>query len=228
MFKTVSIPLSILAVALTTLSASAFDKPDLTPAELAALNSGEAIISVWKDREADHKPTVTKGGIDIMASTADILALVKECDPVNRYSKDIQDCQILDMGEDTNGEWDIRKEKFAVSPVIPKFKATFRTDYTSDAQNNHVATITRISGSLKVQEGRWDIISLGPNRSRVVYQAAIKPKLPIPGKTIRKQVSIGIPEILHNLRTVAESDFAARMQNIAPLNQIAQNETSDM
>jgi len=212
--------LTILLALTAATSASAFDRPNLTPQDLMTLQSGQPTISVYKDKTQDHHPTISTGGIDIMASADDVLALVKDCGPVSKFSKDIRDCQILDQGAD--GSWDIRKEKFAVSPVLPKFKSTFRTNYTTDAQQNHVLQVMRISGDLKVQDGRWDIISLGPDHCRVVYQAALKPKLPIPGKTIRKQVSIGIPEILQNLRMVAESDVSAPTQKMAQHEQTTQ------
>jgi len=75
--------------------------------------------------------------------------------------------------------------------------------------------IEKVSGDLKVQEGRWDIISLGPDQSRVIYQAAIKPSVPIPGKIIRKQVAKGIPDILQNLRNVAEAENTSIIQNVS-------------
>ena len=68
--------------------------------------------------------------------------------------------------------------------------------------------ISKISGDLKVQDGRWDIIPLSPTHSRVIYQAAIEPSLPIPDKVIRKQVGIGIPDILKNLRDLVEDEYA--------------------
>ena len=193
-------------------AASAFEAPVLTPDEVATLQSGEVLISVRKAEELDHSPTVSRGGIDISASAADVVALLKECGPVSRFSSDIRDCMIEDMGPD--GEYDIRKEKFAVSPILPKFKSEFRTDYKTDESGNYVLKVTRISGSLKVQDGRWDILSLAPDRSRVIYQAAIEPKLPIPDHVIREQTAIGIPAILKNIRTEAESDY---MKHAKPL-----------
>jgi len=210
--------LSLSAVSLTlalTASAScfAFEAPELTPAELTNLKNGEAIISVWKDRERDHKPTISKGGIDIMVPAADILAIMKDCARMSEVSSDIRGCEVLEKSPD--GSWDIRKQKFAVSPVLPKFKTTFRTHYSENSLNGYVMEIEKISGDLKVQEGRWDIISLGPDQSRVTYQAALKPSLPIPAKIIRKQVAIGIPDILRNLRDVAEAVSVPAVQNAA-------------
>ena len=195
-------------------SSMAFDKPELTPAEISTLQNGDAIISVWKDREREHKPTVTKGGIDIMVPAADVYAIMMDCSRMHEISSDIRLCEVLETASD--GSWDIRKQKFAVSPVLPKLKTTFRTVYSDGPNQGHVLEIENISGDLKVQEGRWDIISLGPNETRVIYQAAIKPSLPlIPAKTIRKQVAAGIPIILRNLRDIAEADYASEMQYAA-------------
>jgi len=191
--------------------ASAFERPKLTPNEITTLEAGEAIISVWKDRTHERKPTISRGGIDIMASAAKVFAVMLNCDRMLEVSPDIRECEVLETSE--TGDWDIRKQKFAVSPLLPKFSSTFRTDYTSTPNGSHIMTIQRISGDLKVQEGRWDIISLGPMDTRVIYQAALKPAFPVPGKIIRKQVATGIPEILRNLRDVTEADHRTALQN---------------
>jgi len=151
--------LSLLSGLAVSTSCFAFEAPDLTDMEVAELKKGEAIISVWKDRERDHKPTISRGGIDIMVPAAEILTIMKDCELMAKVSSDIRGCEVLEESED--GSWDIRKQKFAVSPVLPKFKTTFRTNYTSDPVKGYVMEIEKISGDLKVQEGRWDIISLG-------------------------------------------------------------------
>lgn len=203
-----------LVIALTTsASCLAFELPKLTSAEINDLKNGDAIISVWKDRERDHKPTVSKGGIDIMVPAADVFAIMMDCARMSEISSDIRECDIIDSAPD--GSWDIRKQKFAVSPVLPKFKTTFRTIYMDGPNMGFVMETERLSGNLKVQEGRWDIIALSPVDTRVIYQAALKPSLPIPAKTIRKQVAIGIPKILRSLRDVAESDYATDLKNAA-------------
>ena len=206
--------ISILSALASSLSSAAFQPPTLTTAEVSQLKMGDAIISVWKDRERKHKPTISRGGIDIMAPAADIFEIMMDCDKMSEVSSDIRGCEVLESAPD--GSWDIRKQKFAVSPLLPKIKTVFRTTYTKGPNQGHVLKIMNISGDLKVQEGRWDIISLGPYDTRVIYQAAIKPSLPlIPAKTIRKQVAIGIPDILRNLRDVAEADYAAELKNAA-------------
>lgn len=205
--------LSICSILILSLPAAAFDVPELSPEEIIALERGDAIISVWKDRERDHKPTISRGGIDIMVPAADVFAIMLDCKRMLEVSADIRQCDVLETSPD--GSWDIRKQKFAVSPVLPKFKTTFKTVYSEKADYGHIMEIEKISGDLKVQEGRWDIIVLGPDETRVIYQAALKPSLPIPAKVIRKQVAIGIPEILQNLRNVAEADYASNLQNAA-------------
>ena len=185
-------------------SCLAFDAPVLSSDETTKLLNGEAIISVWKDRDHEHKPTISQGGIDIMVPAETIFAIMLDCARMSEISSDIRACDVLETAED--GSWDIRKQKFSVSPILPKFNSTFKTRYSRNDDDGHIMEIEKISGDLKVQEGRWDIISLGPNNSRVIYQAAIKPALPIPAKIIRKQVAIGIPKILRTLRDVAEAD----------------------
>lgn len=194
-------------------SAFAFEAPKLSTEDIDALQNGEAIISVWKDRDRAHKPTISKGGIDIMVPAADVFSIMLDCDRMTEVSPDIRDCEVVETTDD--GSWDIRKQKFAVSPLLPKFKTTFRTDYTVTPGQSYVMQVEKISGDLKVQEGRWDIIALGPDETRVIYQAALKPSFPIPAKVIRKQVAIGIPDILRNLRDVAEADYAAGLKNVA-------------
>jgi len=204
---------SAVTVLSTALSASAFEVPQLTVEDVNTLQNRDAIISVWKDREHEKKPTVSVGGIDIMASAANVFKIMLDCDRAQELSSDIRQCDVIESS--TDGTWDVRKQKFAVSPFLPKFKTTFRTNYTAGPNGGHVMNITKISGDMKVQEGRWDIISLGPNKSRVIYQAAIRPKFPVPGKLIREQFTKGIPKILINLRDVAEADEALLTQNTA-------------
>lgn len=216
--------LSILAGLAVSTSSFAFEAPVLTELEIANLQNGDAFISVCKDRERDHKPTISRGGIDINVAASEILTIMKDCDLMAKVSPDIRGCEVLEESED--GSWDIRKQKFAVSPILPKFKTTFRTNYTSDPVNGYVMKIEKISGDLKVQEGRWDIISLGPNESRVIYQAALKPSLPIPAKIIRKQVAIGIPDILRSLRAVAEGE--GEETEVTAATEVLQKEQDDM
>jgi len=71
--------LSVCAVLISGFSAAAFEAPDLPPDELAALKNGEAIISVWKDRERDKKPTISVGGIEIMTSAAKVYEIMLDC-----------------------------------------------------------------------------------------------------------------------------------------------------
>ena len=132
--------------------------------------------------------------------------MMLNCERAHEVSTDIRECKILETSKDMR--WDIRKQKFAVSPFLPKFDTTFRTEYSGNALEGFVMEISRISGDLKVQDGRWDIIPLSPTSSRVIYQAAIEPSLPIPDKIIRKQVGIGIPQILKNLRDLVEDEYA--------------------
>jgi len=205
--------LSIVTVLISGFSASAFEAPELTRDELLALENGEAIISVWKDVEHDKKPTISVGGIDIMASAADVYQIMLDCARTSEISPDIRACDVLETAPD--GSWDIRKQKFAIGKFLPKIKTTFRTHYSNGPNGGHIMKIEKVSGDLKVQEGRWDIISLGPDQSRVIYQAAIKPSVPIPGKIIRKQVAKGIPDILQNLRNVAEAENTSIIQNVS-------------
>ncbi|MEP4052400.1 MAG: SRPBCC family protein [Litorimonas sp.] len=212
--KRVVLPiLSSLSALAFSASAFAFEAPELSVEDINALQNGDAIISVWKDRERAHKPTISKGGIDIMVPAADVFSIMLDCDRMTEVSKDIRECEVLETTDD--GSWDIRKQKFAVSPLLPKFKTTFRTDYMVKPGQSYVMQVEKISGDLKVQEGRWDIIAIGPDETRVIYQAALKPSFPIPAKVIRKQVAIGIPDILRKLRDVAEADYAADLQNAA-------------
>lgn len=205
--------LSALTVLLSAFTANAFEAPELSAKDVAALKQGEAIISVWKDRERDKKPTISVGGIDIMTSAANVYEIMLDCNRAAEISTDIRACDVLDMAPD--GSWDIRKQKIAIGKLLPKIKTTFRTHYSKGPNGGHVMRIEKISGDLKIQEGRWDIISLGPQQTRVIYQAAIKPSIPIPGKVIRKQVSKGIPEILQNLRNIAEAEQSPVIQNAA-------------
>ena len=213
MTRYITSTLSFCAVLLSAFTAHAFEAPELSAKDVAALKKGEAIISVWKDIDRDKKPTISVGGIDIMTSAANVYKIMLDCARTPEISTDIRACEVLETAED--GSWDIRKQKFAIGKFLPKVKTTFRTHYSKGPNGGHVMQIEKVSGDLKVQEGRWDIISLGPNKTRVIYQAAIKPSIPIPGKVIRKQVKKGIPDILYNLRNIAEADNADIIKNVA-------------
>lgn len=196
--------------------AFAFEKATLTKDELTQLEQGDAIISVWKDREHEKKPTVSRGGIDITAPVSIVYNIMLNCDRMYEVSSDIRECIVMETSDDAS--WDIRKQKFAVSPILPKFNAIFKTEYSGSDAEGRTMVISKISGDLKVQDGRWDIMPLSDNRTRVIYQAAIKPSLPIPAKIIREQVGIGIPDILRNLRDVAEADYAEVQKQLAMSN----------
>jgi len=148
--------LSLLTGVAVSTSCFAFEAPALTDMEVTDLQNGEAIISVWKDREREHKPTISRGGIDIMVPAAEILTIMKDCALMAKVSSDIRGCEVLEESED--GSWDIRKQKFAVSPVLPKFKTTFRTHYTADPVKGYVMEIEKISGDLNTAQSMKSLL----------------------------------------------------------------------
>jgi len=76
MTRYITSTLSFCAVLLSTFTAHAFEAPELSAKDVAALKKGEAIISVWKDRERDKKPTISVGGIEIMTSAAKVYEIM--------------------------------------------------------------------------------------------------------------------------------------------------------
>ncbi len=164
------------------------------PAEI-----GDTIISqAWLEPSDPDKAVHAIGGIEIEAPVEILWAIMMDCEMAIMLAPDIKDCEIIESADD--GTWDIRKQKVSVSSVLPKFVTVFRSEY----EENTSIRISRVRGDLKLQDGLWILEPLSKTRTRVTYQARLKPKGPVPRSLFRRAVDKDLPEILGNLRAEAE------------------------
>ena len=194
---------------LTIAFASVSNAKELLP--LPPVEIGEDIISeAWIEPGDPDKAVHAIGGIEINASVSVIWEIMLDCEMAIQIASDIKGCEVLE--KDESNTWDIRKQKVSVSPILPKFVTVFRSDYTHHRQID----ISRVRGDLIIQDGRWVIEPLLNERTRVTYQARLKPKGPVPRALFRRAVDKDLPEILGNLRDLAESRFQSSKIELAP------------
>jgi len=205
-FKTIGLSVSFLCAFVS--SAFALEPVELSITDKMILEAGLVTLHVWKDTSVPHDPTALQGGIDIDAPLKVIWDIMLSCDAAMQVSSDIKECKILEAAPDRS--WDIRYQKIGVSPLLPRFKTTFKTEYISE----RILKISKVSGDLKVQEGLWELRPLSDNKTRVLYQARLAPKLPLPSHIIRSQTHKGIPRVLENLRFLAESKFQDALKSV--------------
>jgi len=172
----------------------------LTPEAKASLQRGDYFISVWRDKSRADKALDVFGVIDIAATQETIWAIMTDCSRTLEVVTKMTLCEVLETAPDDS--WDIRRQKIKVGFLLPKSTSVFRSDYNRP----HHIKISLLGGNMKVQEGVWILTALENGKTRVSYQARLRPKFPVPNNLLKRGVREDVPQILINLRTQSEQD----------------------
>jgi len=171
----------------------------MTQADKAALNSGEVVTHVWRDKSRADKALDVFGAINIMANPKTIWAIMTDCTRGNEIVKGMRSCEVLESLEDGT---DIRRQVFDMGPFLPNARTEFRSEY----DENRTIKINRTGGDMKIQDALWDITPVSEDITRVTYRATIKLRFPVPRALIKSATRKDTPQIMRNLRRVSEND----------------------
>lgn len=188
---------------LPTAISPALTVPILSPYKLSAdqtalLETGVPILDVWEGRE-DRRIVEVFGAIHIDAAPAKIWEIMKDCQKQFQIIANMTKCEV--EAEDIQAGWDERVQVVSVSAFLPRVKSKFRSEYSPYRE----IRISRTGGDLAILDGLWNLTSLASGKTRVTYRARLKPKLPVPRKIMQKGTAKDMPEVLKNLRDLAES-----------------------
>ena len=171
----------------------------MTEADYNVLHAGKALTHVWRDKSRKDKALDVFGAIDVMAKPETIWALMTDCSRGMEIVKGMESCKVLETSEDGS---DIRQQIFDMGPFLPNAKTEFRSEY----ELNRRIKIRRTGGDLKIQDALWEITPLTKYITRVSYRGTIKLKFPVPPGLIKNATRKDTPQIMRNLRRVAEND----------------------
>lgn len=195
-FRIASLTLLSLLVAPNVWAQSAYI---MTEADEVVVSSGNALTHVWRDKSRKDKALDVFGAIDIMAKPETIWNIMTDCSRGMEIVKDMESCKVLETEEDGS---DIRRQTFDMGFLLPKAKTEFRSEYDL----NRKIKIRRTGGDMKIQDALWEITPLTDEITRVSYRGTIKLKFPVPRRLVKNATRKDTPQIMLNLRRVAEND----------------------
>lgn len=184
-------------------SARAITPPILSPYKLSAdqsalLETNVPVLDVWEGIE-DRRIVEVFGAIHIDASPAQIWEIMTDCEKQFQIISNMTKCEI--ETEDVQAGWDERVQIVRLSPFLPRVTSKFRSEYSPYRQ----IKITRTGGDLAILDGLWNLTTTPSGQTRVTYRARLKPKFPVPRKIMQRGTAKDMPEVLKNLRDIAEA-----------------------
>ena len=173
---------------------------EVTPEDEAVLQNQEALTHVWRDKSRRDGALDVFGAIDIQAPPSVIWNIMTDCTRGHEIVMGMRSCDVLETSP--NKSSDIRQQVFDMGPFLPDAKTRFQSDYVP----YKTITIRRVGGDLKIQDAIWSIDPQDNGLTRVSYRATILLKFPVPGGLIKNATRKDTPQIMRNLRRVAQAD----------------------
>ncbi len=174
----------------------------LTPAQISKLDTDIPVLDVWENAEKRSIVEVF-GAIDIDATPTQIWKIMTDCDMQLQIVPNMTRCEI-EKGTAATG-WDERVQVLNIGFLLPRVKSKFKSEYSPYRE----IKITRTGGDLSVLDGLWKLAVTPDGQTRVTYRARLKPKLPVPRKLVQKATRQDMPEVLKNLKNLAETHSQA-------------------
>lgn len=168
----------------------------ITPGVADMLEGGGVHAEVWRDETRDDRALDVFSAVDIAASPEVIWAVMTDCDRSIDIVGKMRTCEVIEAGEG----WDTRAQTLRSGLITTT--SVFRSDYDFP----HEIRISKAGGDMEVQEGVWRLEPLGDGKTRVSYRAASCPSFPVPSGMLKRAMRKDVPEILRNLRAVAEAE----------------------
>ncbi len=167
---------------------------DLEDDALATLQTGEPFATVWRDESRTDGAMDVYSVIDIDSPPEAIWRVMTDCEASVQIVDKMRSCEILETGTG----WDIREQ--ALRAGLFRTRNVFRSEYDFPRE----IRISKAGGDMRVQEGVWTLRPLEDGRTRVSYRATSCPDFPVPSRMLAKAMRRDVPQILTNLRDMAE------------------------
>ena len=195
----------------------------LTDADNLVLENQEALTHVWRDKTRGDGALDVFGAIDINAAPDVIWNIMTDCARGHEVVKGMLSCDVLETNPEQSS--DLRQQIFDMGSFLPNARTQFESVYVP----NKSITIRRVGGDLKIQDARWTFESLETGQTRVSYRATILLKFPVPRSILKKATRKDTPQIMRNLKRVAEADAQKKFKIVeAPVLSSAVSSVDEM
>lgn len=173
-----------------------------TSSEEAALLRGDILVEV-RELPRPAPGGRVHAGVDIPVAAPALWDLMLDCANAPNYVPKMTHCRVIERSADSSS--DLREQRVRFLPGLSDLKLRFRSHYAPPREIRFV----KDGGDLAILEGSWQIQSLGPNASRLHYQADMATKTPFPAGLVRSGLRRDTQAILHAVRAEAIRRAAA-------------------
>lgn len=187
---------------------------DLTPAEVARVDRGEAVIRA--DLDAPQRRGTVRAAMLVNAPPEVVFAAMTHCDEALKYVPHLRRCRVLP--ESPGSESRLVEHEIDFGWYAPRIRYVFRADVVPDRR----IEFHQVSGDFKTNEGVWEFEPRGGDaglggRTLVRYRVSIDPPAYVPNWLARSSFRRELPKMLGNLREHCESEQRQRIQaNMLP------------
>jgi len=165
---------------------------------------------------SSFKTTRISGVVEIAAPLVDVWAAMLSCESALQIVPHIQKCEIIKTAptqppEQFEGEgrrsptlaWDIRRHIIKYGFIAPRVVNEFRSDF----EFHKAIQFEKSGGDLKYLMGEWRLEALTQSGgTRVVYEAEMAIKQPVPGFIVRNRIKKDTHKILLALKHHVEEE----------------------
>jgi uncharacterized membrane protein len=171
-----------------------------SPAQTAQLATGEPVVMLAPAPDGDA--TQIRAAIDIPAPAKAIWSIMTNCAHAMRFVPGLESCRVLER--DPKGRWEIIDHEISWMWFLPRIHSVFRADYDPPKR----LRFHRIAGTLKRNEGEWQLTALPTGETRVSYDAVLAASIPAPDFMVQNALRRDIATVLRRLKR--ECQTAAR------------------
>ena len=171
---------------------TASDAHALTPADIAALRSGETVVRIIADEGPGGR---VEAAIDIAAPIERVWRVMLDCARAPSFVPKLEACRVLETALD--GSSDVREHRLRFIPLLPLLTLRFRSFYQVEREIRFV----REGGDLSVMEGVWRFEPIDEGRAtRLHYDVRLATRFPLPRGMVRDGLARDAPNVLRAVR----------------------------
>ncbi|HEX4152917.1 MAG TPA: SRPBCC family protein [Steroidobacteraceae bacterium] len=157
---------------------------------------GDVDVTVTLDPSAQSGSA--NASVKIHADRAVVWSLLTSCADARKLVPGLVSCDVIETAPDHS--WQLIRHVIAYSWYVPRVDFVFRADYRYPDR----ITLSRVSGDLRVFEGRWDLEQVG-DFTTARYSLALAPGFWVPRWLIRAALRHDLPKVMRSLRALAEA-----------------------
>lgn len=189
-------PLLAALILLGAAAAAAAEEGDPPWIDRAALEQGEILVDVPRNRPA-QRVQVQVAAL-IAARPEEIWDVLTACELAPEYVPNVVSCRRLEEVDDGRAELFVQVVKPAF--FLPRFEHVFRLDY-EPYERVHVS---RVSGPIAYMSGTWELLPQDDGRTLLLYELEVDPGMPVPRFWVRATMRRDLPKIVEVVRDLSE------------------------